>query len=59
MILHVLPVNDLEEHIDSSICKCEPKVLNENGNLIIVHNSYDGREGLEWVEELLNKEPRN
>lgn len=50
---HVLPINDLEEHEESSTCKCEPKVINEEGELIIVHNSFDGREGIEWTNEIL------
>lgn len=55
MNYHVLPKNDLETHEQSTTCKCEPTVLHENGNMIIVHNSFDGREGIEWTNEILNK----
>lgn len=51
---HVTPVDDLEPHEESTTCKCDPKVIHENGNMIIVHNSFDGREGVEWVNEILN-----
>lgn len=51
MILNVIPINDTEEHIDSTTCKCKPRVdILENGDIIIVHNSYDGRE---FIEELI------
>lgn len=48
MIYHILPINDLEEHIEKSICKCEPKseVL-DNGDILITHNSFDKREIIE------------
>lgn len=44
MNYHVLPVKDLKEHIEETTCECHPKVVFESGNMIIVHNSYDGRE---------------
>lgn len=50
---HVLPINDIEQHEESTTCKCNPKIIHENGNMIIVHNSFDGREGVEWVNEIL------
>lgn len=50
---HVTPVGDLKEHEESTTCKCEPKVLHENGDMIVVHNSFDGREGIEVVNEIL------
>jgi hypothetical protein len=47
---NVTPNNDLEEHTKDSTCKCKPKVIFENGEMIIVHNSFDKRE---FVEKLL------
>lgn len=62
-VYHVYPVNDLEEHYLECVypaigapycpCKCEPTWKEEGDALLIVHNSYDGREGLEWVNEIL------
>src|SRR5690606_36083857 len=50
IMINILPVNDLKEHIESSICECNPRVeFDENGEMIIIHNSYDGRE---WIEDL-------
>lgn len=52
MIWHILPINDLEEHLEKSTCKCEPKVeLLEGGDLMVVHNCYDKRD---VIERLLN-----
>lgn len=51
-MIHVIPVNDLKEHIDSSTCECKPKIISEDDcEMICVHNSYDGRE---HKEELLS-----
>ena|SRR5690606_23827798 len=43
-MINIIPVNDLKEHIENSTCGCNPKVEFENGEMIIIHNSYDGRE---------------
>lgn len=55
-MIHVLPIRDLEEHEETTTCKCQPKVIEENGELIVIHNSFDGREGVEWVNDFLNKD---
>lgn len=45
MAFHVYPLNDTKEHdLETSMCKCWPELKIENGELIIVHNSFDGRE---------------
>ena len=56
-MIHVYPLNDIEEHdIETTLCKCEPRIIAEsNSDIIVVHNSFDGREGIEWTNELLNK----
>lgn len=54
MILHILPVNDLEEHQELSTCKCNPQAEFHDGNTIIIHNSFDGREAVEWANEIIN-----
>lgn len=48
-MINIIPENDLKEHIESSTCECNPRVEFENGEMIIIHNSYDGRE---WMEDL-------
>lgn len=43
--VHVFPLDDILPHnTDDSECMCDPEILVEGGALIIVHNSYDGRE---------------
>lgn len=36
-----------------SDCPCGTRVEIENGHPIIIHGSFDGREGVEWAKELL------
>lgn len=43
------------EYFIGCLCKCEPKICPEkDGAVLIIHNSFDGREGLEWMNEILN-----
>lgn len=45
-VWHVEPTNDLKKHDTSEIgCHCNPKLeLQDNGGLVVIHKSYDGRE---------------
>ena len=52
--MHILPVNDLEEHTEESTCKCSPQVTFENGEMIIIHNYFDGREYIEAITQNIN-----
>lgn len=58
-MIHVHPLNDIKEHDigdTGNTCHCEPKIIIQaNSEIIIVHNSFDGREGLEWADEILKK----
>ena len=36
-------------------CGCEPKVILDYDKLLIIHNAFDGRQALEWANEILNK----
>lgn len=53
---NIIPVNDLKEHIGSVGCECSPKVIFEEGEMIVVHNSYDRRELIEEAIEIINEE---
>jgi hypothetical protein len=57
-IYHVIPHNDLKEHGSDSAepCFCEPKIIFEDGHMIIVHNSLDGREAVEWANKILEND---
>ncbi len=50
---HVLPINDTKKHIESYLCSCKPEIKIEGENMLIIHNSFDGREGVEWTNEIL------
>ncbi len=58
-MIHVTPLDDTEEHDLSdtgNTCKCNPEIIIQpNSEIIVVHNSFDGREGLEWANEILNQ----
>ncbi len=43
-MIHIIPINDLKEHEEESTCQCCPSLELINGEMMFVHNSYDGRE---------------
>lgn len=54
-MIHVLPINDEREHIeDGTTCWCDPQLITDEPELIIVHNSADGRELIEQAEAINN-----
>jgi len=55
-IWHILPINDSEEHEELSTCKCQPKLIEESGELILVHNSFDGREIIEQFNKIIEND---
>lgn len=45
MIYHIIPTDDIKEHVDSSTCDCRPKLEEQpNGNFLCIHISWDNRE---------------
>jgi hypothetical protein len=42
--LHVVPLDDLFPHSDGTECLCSPRVEVHGAKLLIIHNSFDGRE---------------
>ncbi len=44
---NIIPINDNKDHVEGSACPCCPFVREDNGEIIIIHNSYDGRELIE------------
>lgn len=56
-MINILPYDDDKEHWESLDCPCEPSVEFNEGEMLITHNSYDGREGLEEVYVLLGLNP--
>jgi hypothetical protein len=56
-MLHIHPINDIKEHDTTdtgNTCNCNPKVIIEpDSEIIVVHNSFDGREAVEWTNDIL------
>lgn len=49
MMTHVVPVNDLKEHVtDGAECWCNPVI----DDLVVIHNSMDERESYEEGRKL-------
>ena len=47
-MINILPLNDYAEHEELTTCKCLPSVdFTKEGELIVIHNSFDGREKTE------------
>ena len=60
MSVHTYPLNDLREHdLETTECSCDPYIeyVDEDIGLpyedgpLVVHNSWDGREIMEWQPE--------
>jgi hypothetical protein len=62
-VTHVVPNNDLKPHVEdfqerglpACRCSCKPEIkFFENPRYwIVIHNSWDGREVVEWAEDIL------
>lgn len=65
-VRHVIPLDDAGSHLEVSRdkelpfgtepvcdCSCAPRWEDKDGVRIFIHNSFDGREGLEWAMDLL------
>ena len=55
-ITHITPLNDLKEHEhEGSTCHCNPSVeiIKDTGDLLVIHNSYDGREVVEQAKDII------
>ena len=54
LVPHIYPIDDLKEHdLESTTCECNPEVKEINGDLFVIHWSYDGREAVEEANEIL------
>jgi len=58
-MIHIIPVNDLKPHIESSTCECEPRIEIVNGEMIIIHHAFDKREFIEMVNKVLSEPEAN
>lgn len=63
---HIYPIGEEDDHVlfltyptigePYSECKCEPCIKPLENCIAVVHSSFDGREALEWTEEILNQQ---
>jgi hypothetical protein len=51
---HILPVEDLEAHLEDDTCPCRPTFESVLGGRLVIHNAFDGRELVENSEVALN-----
>ena len=58
-MIEVTPINDSNAHDEGGMCHCCPQIEFSNGEMIVIHNSYDGREYIEEVNELLKNSNSN
>lgn len=53
-MIHIYPIDDTHEHdINSTNCKCGPEIIDDGIEAIVIHSSFDGREGVAWANEIL------
>jgi len=41
--VHVIPLDDLVEHEQTTTCICQPRVEFDAGGMLVVHDAADGR----------------
>lgn len=46
-MIHTIPIDDKNEHVEESTCHCHPRIIEENGELICIHQAFDARELIE------------
>lgn len=49
---HVVPLNDLKEHVDAETCWCRPDVEYVGVGTIVTHHAMDERESYEQGRKL-------
>lgn len=42
-MIDVMPIDDIEEHIPGTTCWCFPRWEEYKGEIIVIHNAFDGR----------------
>ena len=56
-MVHVIPTADIHPHEESTLCQCNPIVDTTGAEIIVIHNAFDGREGVEITNEILKQRP--
>jgi hypothetical protein len=51
---HVFPTDEVHVHVlYGEDCPCRPRLEPVHSIVIVVHNSFDGREAVEWANDIL------
>lgn len=53
-MIHIMPMDEQDQHEFASTCKCEPKIVVYEGSIHITHDAFDGRVAVEKANEILN-----
>ena len=52
MTYHIFPIGDDEDlHVEDTTCPCAPEVRILNGNILVIHNSFDSGAKIEELVE--------
>lgn len=49
MMLHIVPLSDVQEHIDSPNCPCHPEVEFVGDSIIVIHSTFNKTEDIKHV----------
>lgn len=56
-IIHIYPLKDIWGHVTDGVdCPCQPEVIIEGGEMLVVHSAFDHREIVEQALAYLNGE---
>lgn len=54
-MIHIMPKGDCRKHEFLTTCECDPAIeVLGTGELMVIHDSFDGREGLELARKILD-----
>lgn len=56
-MINIYPIGDTCQHVLDTTCACLPVVYYQCNQPIVKHNSFDGREAVEWAQEILESLP--
>ena len=56
-MIHVVPTADTLPHEETTACPCLPTVDTTGSEILVIHNAFDGREGVEIAKEIISRLP--
>jgi len=52
-MIHVIPLNDSEEHFLDIECSCLPRLTSRYNDIIVIHKAFDARDVIEQAEKII------